>query len=567
MANEILNHQGQAAVAMQTNSNTDHPTAPGAAVGSALRSISMIPTGTVLCNKYTVTRELDVMGAKAALFVCEADDSRYVVKLHRRDAAIKDDVASALKKIDSPYVAKLCDIGIYHGFPFEIVPYYEQGSLQGRTFSFEELKSKIIPGLIEGLRILHKNRIIHKNLKPSNIMLCDNEEDVVLTDFGISSIHDGTNTILVAQAGMVSEYSAPETFRNLFLKESDYYSLGITLFELYTGRTPYSTLRSEEEIVQCMSARRIPFPVNMPTELCDLITGLTYHDISSRKNKADPNRRWTYDEVMKWYIGEPQQIPGTEVASSADQIPAYAFLKRRYTTLSTLAEALAVNWEQGKQQLYRGLLSGFFKNFDPEIAGYCMDAEDAQRKGGDPDIVFFQTIYRISPNTRAFYWRGSRFNSLTDFGSSILAHLRSCDRSSCGVYEELLSMHVITEYAAIRDAGNEQLISSVRKLEDHFISHRSNEREKRLAYYLAGYMLSGQRTLVIGSLSVVTVDELVKQLQALLAVSADKFQSICDQLIDSFGRLDEQLEAWLLILGKHQELIKWRHNEYGTQKK
>ena len=567
MANEILNDQGRTAVAMQTNSNADQPKAPGAVVGSALRNISMIPMGTMLCDKYTVTRELDVMGTKAALFVCEVDGSQYVVKLYRRDAVIKDDVVNALKKIDSPYVAKICDVGIYHGFPFEIVPYYEQGSLQGRRFSFEELKSKIIPGLIKGLRVLHKNGIIHKNLKPSNIMLCDNEEDIVLTDFGISSIQDGANIILVAQTGTVSEYSAPETFRNLFPEESDYYSLGITLFELYIGRTPYSTLRTEDEIVQCMTARSIPFPSNMPTELCDLIAGLTYHDISFRKNKANPNRRWTYNEVANWCSGKRQQIPGREVTSADDQIPAYTFLKRKYTTMSTLTEALALNWEQGKSQLYRGLLSGFFRSVDPEVAGYCMDTENAQAKGEDPDVAFFQTLYKISPDTRAFYWRGSRFENLPHFGSSILAHLRRRDRNSYDLYDEVLTKRVISEYVAIRDNGNEQLLSAVRKLEDRFISRRSYERERKLSYYLAGYMLSGQRTLVIGSLSVATVDELVKQMQALLSVSAGKFQSICDQLIDSSGRLDEQFEAWLLMLGKHQELNKWRRSEYGTKKK
>ena len=53
-------------------------------------------------------------------------------------------------------------------------------------------------------------------------MLCDNEEDVVIIDFGISSVKDGSNTIIVTQTGMTPEYSAMETFRNLFLEESDY---------------------------------------------------------------------------------------------------------------------------------------------------------------------------------------------------------------------------------------------------------------------------------------------------------------------------------------------------------
>lgn len=57
-------------------------------------------------------------------------------------------------------------------------------------------------------------------------MLCDNEEDIVIIDFGISSVKGGANTVIVTKTGMTPEYSASETFRNLFLEESDYYSLG-----------------------------------------------------------------------------------------------------------------------------------------------------------------------------------------------------------------------------------------------------------------------------------------------------------------------------------------------------
>jgi hypothetical protein len=77
-------------------------------------------------------------------------------------------------------------------------------------------------------------------------------------------------------------------------------------------------------------------------------------------------------------------------------------------------------------------------------------------------------------------------------------------------------------------------------------------------------MLSGQRTLVIDRMSASSVDELVKQLQSLLVASPEKFQQICDLLIDRTGTLNEQFEAWLITLGKHEELIKWRQIEYGS---
>lgn len=563
MGNETMINSGVNASATQINNATAKgSSSPNTIVNSALYNLSQIPNGTILCDKYKVISELNIMSGEASLFICEYNGKKYVAKLYRRDVAIKDEVTNALKNISSPYVAKLFDTGIYNGFPFEIIPFYAQGSLQGRTFTFDELKQRIIPSLNEGLHVLHKNGIIHKDLKPSNIMLCDNEEDVVIIDFGISSVKGGSNTVVVTKTGMTPEYSASETFRNLFLEESDYYSLGITLYELFCGRTPYSNM-SSEEIEQYVSIQRIPFPSNMPTELCNLIAGLTYNDITYRKNKSNPNRRWTYEEVVNWCNGKYQQIPGEAVASTANQIPAYTFMRQKYTNMVALVDALAMNWNEGKKQLFRGILSGFFKSVDPEIAGFCMDAEDAQANGGNADFLFFQTIYKLSPTMRTFYWRENRFESLPDLGNSILEHLRSNNRSNYGLYDEILSRKAISEYITMKDEKNEQLINAARTLEERFIKHHSDEHEKELSYYLTGYMLSGQRTYWLNGKMYSSVDELVKTLHSLLASSESDFEELCNQIIDRTGTLSEQFEAWLITIGKHEELQKWRMSEYG----
>lgn len=563
MDNRTVINESALSSETQLNNAVSSGMASSTIVNSALYNLSQIPAGVVLCDKYTVVSQMNIMSGEASLFICEYNGEKYVAKVYRRDVAIKDNVITALKSIKSPFVAKLFDTGIYNGLPFEIIPYYEKGSLQGHTFSFDELKQRIIPSLNEGLHVLHTNGIIHKDLKPSNIMLCDNEEDVVIIDFGISSVKGGSNTVIVTKTGMTPEYSASETFRNLFLEESDYYSLGITLYELFCGRTPYSNM-SSEEIEQYVSIQRIPFPSNMPTDLCNLIAGLTYNDITYRKNKSNPNRRWTYEEVKNWCAGKYQQIPGEGVTSAANQIPTYTFLKQKYNNMTALVNALASNWNEGKKQLFRGLLSGFFKTVDPEIAGYCMDAEDAQAKGGNPDFLFFQTIYKISSNIRTIYWKENHFDSLPELGDSILEHLRKDDRSNYGLYDELFSRHVISEYISLKDEKSDALIQAAKSLEERFIQHHADEHEKELSYYLTGYMLSGQRTIILQSKEFSSVDEIVATLHQKLIASENEFKAFCDQLIDSSGNLSEQFEAWLITLGKHEELQKWRMSEYGS---
>ena len=90
--------------------------------------------------------------------------------------------------------------------------------------------------------------------------------------------------MIVTKTGMTPEYSAPEAYRGLFLEESDYYSFGSTLSELFCGKSPYRGL-SAEEIAKYTTIQRIPLSSDMPQELKDLITALTYYDITNRNEK------------------------------------------------------------------------------------------------------------------------------------------------------------------------------------------------------------------------------------------------------------------------------------------
>ena len=295
-----------------------------------------LTSGAILGGKYQIVEPLSVATGEADLYVCEYNEKEYVAKVYRRQRAVKPEVISVLKSINSPYVASLFDTGEYNGLPFEVLPYYRNGSLQGRKFSLDELKKTIIPCINEALHVLHQNDIIHKDLKPSNIMLLDDNKSVAIIDFGISSVVEQGNTVLVTKTGMTPEYSAPETFRSLFLEESDYYSFGITLYELYCGYTPYKNMNAEE-IAQFTAVQRIPFPKDMPKELQDLISAVTYFDITNRHKKENPNRRWTYEEVRNWCKGKKQVIPGEGAGVAAGKaIPTYNFLGREYKDIPSL---------------------------------------------------------------------------------------------------------------------------------------------------------------------------------------------------------------------------------------
>ena len=388
-----------------------------------------IPAGTMLLDKYRVERLLTAATGEATLYVCSYSGKEYVAKVYRRAAAVKDSVVAALRCIDSPYVAQLFETGNWQGFPFEIIPYYAAGSLQGRTFSFSQLQQEIIPALNEGLKVLHDHNIIHKDLKPSNIMLCDDERHVAIIDFGISSVREQGRTVLVTRTGMTPDYSAPETYNNLFLAESDYYSLGITIYELFCGHTPYGNV-DPEILERYLAIQQVPMPDSFPARLKQLILGLTYQEITHRKEKGNPNRRWTYEEVKRWCAGEDVPVPGqgatsTLLGADAIRIPPVTFMYKRYTDLGKYVLALASDWNNGKKRLYRSNLATYFNKFNADYANICLDAEEALRhRHADEDVEFFRVIYRLYPGFQPFIWQSHQGPDMKALGMDLLQVLQ-----------------------------------------------------------------------------------------------------------------------------------------------
>ncbi len=518
-----------------------------------------IPEGTVVCEKYIIRSQMEVASGEADLYLCADGSDLYIAKIYRRRFAVKQDVVNALMKIDSPYVARLYTTGNYNGYPVEIIPYYEKGSLQGHTFTEEELTDIIIPSINEGLKAIHDAGIIHKDLKPSNIMLNSDGKSVSIIDFGISSFVSDGSTVLVTKTGMTPEYSAPETFRNVFLKESDYYSFGITLYELFCGYTPYANMQPEE-IEQTISVQHIPYPENMSDRLKDFISALTYYDISNRNNKNNPNRRWTYEEVKSWIDGDDLVIPGEGIGNAGNgSVPSFDFMGEVYTNPDLLVAALAKHWEEGKKLLFRGNITGYFRKWNMELARKCQAAEEtAARENGKDDIIFWKLLYRIDPRLKSFVWLGKTYESLAAFGREALEKLWDNDTSGFSYYSSILSERVLSQYVQMVYPKNEKLKRVADAIEDSYELEKNNGTDFMRTYYLMAYSLSGQKLFLLDGNQFRTVGEFAAYLRRIAEESFGKFEEVCHRLVDYDGNLDVQLETWLLSLGKSEEIEKWK---------
>lgn len=522
-----------------------------------------IQKGEVLFDRYTVLDQLNTDSAEADLYLCETKEKQQVVaKVYRRKAAVKKEVAQKLREIHSQNVARLCGVAEYKGKTVEILQYFKNGSIQGKKYDLTQLRSNIIPCINEGLRVLHENGIIHKDLKPSNLMLCDDGKSVAIIDFGISSLMNTGSTVLMTQTGMTPAYSAPETFRDLFLKESDYFSFGIVLFELYCGRTPYAGM-SQTDVARYAAIQRIPLPEDMPPSLHRLIAALTYPDITNRGKMENPNRRWTYEEVKNWLAGIEQPIPGGLVGKYA--MSSFVFMGSAYEDTQKLAEAMALHWEDGKRILFHGRLTNHLRTCNLDAAKWCQEAEEeARTTSGHDDRTFWKLLYKLAPRQTKFWWKGQNYENLPAFGRVLLEKLWNNDKRILPVADGILAECMLTAFVQEKAPKDEKFMRVAQALEDRWRAAKEAKEDMVLTYYSMAYALSGQKVMKLNGREIHTIPELSDLMKEKLDISLQEFKDFCHELVDYRGNLNAQLESWLIAIGKKEQIDRWREKMNGT---
>ena len=402
-------------------------------------------TGTVVLEQYTLLNRINSPSGEAALYMAISNASSnssvpnqpVVVKIYRRKDAVKPEVLNKIAELKSPGIVEIIDHGYYNESPCIVMPYYKNGSLAGKTLSYDVIRDIVIPDVSQGLKYLHKNGIIHKDIKPANLMISNDGRHIHIIDFGISSAKDDGVSILITKTGMSPEYCAPETFNNVWVEESDFYSLGITLFELFKGHTPYKNSSNRGELAANASIQKINFSLDFPVDLINLIKGLTYKDLSNRNVVNNPNRRWTWKEIEKWLKGKTVPVPGelnsgNDISDSDSSTgeSSYTFSKPydfrnnkgqivKLNTLPEFTEAFGTNWKDGKKHIGRGFASKFFIQQDMQnSASIIMDCEEA----GVSDIAYAKMLIELSASSCNYdlYWDSVKIHSNMKFLSDKL---------------------------------------------------------------------------------------------------------------------------------------------------
>ncbi len=149
--------------------------------------------------------------------------------------------ARTIARLRHPYIVRVLDFGVDNAIPFLVMDYAPNGTLRDRhpkgTLPLDTI-IHYIRQVASALQYAHDNRLIHRDVKPENMLLGANYE-VLLSDFGLAVVAHSTRSQRTEGIGGTWAYMAPEQFHAHPSRASDQYALGIVVYEWLSGTPPF----------------------------------------------------------------------------------------------------------------------------------------------------------------------------------------------------------------------------------------------------------------------------------------------------------------------------------------
>ncbi len=217
----------------------------------------------------------------------------------RRAVRLQDDEARRAASLEHPALARLYDVGSRTGSSGEpqtfLVMEYVRGGDLGRMLETRALSAREVAGIgldtASALRFLHRHGLLHRDLKPQNVLLVNDSRDgrlrAKVTDLGISSVigaNPGAGTLDGTAA-----YVAPEQVEGGDPSEAaDVYALGLVLLEALTGHIEFPGRHTATVVARL--DRNPVVPDDIPSPLAEALNGMT---------RRDPQWRITLPKVLE----------------------------------------------------------------------------------------------------------------------------------------------------------------------------------------------------------------------------------------------------------------------------
>ena len=279
--------------------------------------------GTVLANRYEIVRMIGEGGMGAVYQARDLQLSRIMaLKVIRPDLAKDPEIVNRFKQelilarqVTHKNVIRIYDLAEFDGIKFITMDFIDGRDLKTvlrEKGKFEPRRAaEIIEQVCRGLEAAHSEAVIHRDLKPQNIMM-DRSGKITVMDFGIArSIAPGGMTYTGALVG-TPEYMSPEQAKGEELDaRSDLFSLGIIFYELLTGDTPYKADTSMASLYK-RTREKVPPPIELVPETPKPLNAIAVRCLEIDKDKRYASATEILTDLELW-LG-PR--PGTRIVAA-----------------------------------------------------------------------------------------------------------------------------------------------------------------------------------------------------------------------------------------------------------
>lgn len=281
----------------------------------------MLEIGTMLSGRYEVLKRVGSGGMADVYMAKDHKLNRNVAVKVLKSEYVEDEKflkkfeteAQAVARLSHPNIVNVYDVGIEDGINYIVMELAEGMTLKEYIRRKGYLSPKetveISMQIASAISHAHKNHIIHRDIKPQNILVSE-IGNVKVTDFGIAKA-TSSNTVTSTATAMGSvHYISPEQAKGRFCDEkSDIYSLGITMYEMVTGHVPFdhengvtiALMHLQNEITPPSQIRD-----GIPDSLEKIILKCTMKKPEERYQTADDliaDLRLVFEDTSGGYVG------------------------------------------------------------------------------------------------------------------------------------------------------------------------------------------------------------------------------------------------------------------------
>ena len=279
-----------------------------------LESKGLLRPGRIIAGRYEIRERLGTGGMGSVYRAHDREVDRSVaIKIVRPDLAEQSEILRRFKQelilarqVTHKNVIRIFDLGEDAGIKFITMEYIEGKSLKGLVDERGKLpyqeSTEIIQQVCLALEAAHAEGVVHRDLKPHNIMV-DKHGKVVVMDFGIARSANVAGMTMTGALIGTPDYMSPEQVRGEHVDaRSDLFSLGVIYYELLSGKNPYSTGNVESAMFRRTVERAAPIlemDPQIPRFLSEVVTKCLEKDVKDRYQTA----REIWDDLEQWRQG------------------------------------------------------------------------------------------------------------------------------------------------------------------------------------------------------------------------------------------------------------------------